>query len=236
MPLAQDSLEFAVDLAIMESAHTMKSSSASLKSDNNPQKNPQKREEGRWPFTCSLAFVGMMGVGKSSLGRLLAKRYGLEFRDTDREIQRAADMSISEIFEYHGEDFFRDGERRVIRRVMRELARPAVIALGGGSFLDSETRALLKEHAVTVWLDGTPELLIERLARHPDRPLIAGKTKTERQEKIKTLLAERNPIYALADVCVKADTGPPEETLARVCDCIVEYAEKATDLQKIAHG
>src|SRR6476620_10354207 len=118
----------------------------------------------------SIVLVGLMGAGKTTVGRRLAKRLGLAFADSDEEIEKAADQKIADIFERFGEPSFRDGERRVVRRLIE--GPPKVIATGGGAFVDSETRALILERCIAIWLTAEPETLAERVKRRDTRPLL----------------------------------------------------------------
>jgi len=145
----------------------------------------------------SIVLVGMMGAGKSSIGRRVAARLNIPFVDADAEIELAADMTIAEIFTVHGEPYFRAGEARVIARLLER--GPQVLATGGGAFMNAQTRAALKEKAVSVWLKADLEVLTKRLRRRNDRPLL----KTEDPVVTLTnLLQARDPIYATADVTV----------------------------------
>jgi shikimate kinase len=145
----------------------------------------------------SIVLVGMMGAGKSSIGRRVATRLAVPFVDADAEIELAADMTIAEIFAVHGEPYFRAGEARVIARLLER--GPQVLATGGGAFMNPPTRAALKEKAVSVWLKADLEVLTRRLRRRTDRPLL----KTEDPVATLTnLLQLRDPIYATADVTV----------------------------------
>ena len=143
--------------------------------------------------------VGMMGAGKSSVGRRLAARLGLPFVDADSEIEQAANATINEIFERHGEAYFRDGERRVIRRLLD--GSPKVLATGGGAFMQPETRAAIQRHAISIWLKADRDLILSRVKRRSNRPLL----KTADPEAIiERLIAERYPIYAEADIHVQS--------------------------------
>jgi shikimate kinase len=145
----------------------------------------------------SIVLVGMMGAGKSSIGRRVATRLGIPFVDADAEIELAADMTIAEIFAVHGEPYFRAGEARVIARLLER--GPQVLATGGGAFMNTQTRAALKEKAVSVWLKADLDVLTRRLRRRNDRPLL----KTEDPvATLSNLLQMRDPIYATADVTV----------------------------------
>lgn len=155
-----------------------------------------------------IVLVGLMGVGKTTIGRRLAKRLDLPFVDADHEIEAAAGMSISEIFAKYGEAQFRDGERRVIARLIDGM--PRVVATGGGAFMNAATRALILEHAIAVWLDSDIATLAERVGRRNDRPLLAGR---DAHRVLSELAAVRNPIYALAPVKVVSHPIPHEATV-----------------------
>ncbi len=151
----------------------------------------------------TVALVGMMGAGKSSVGRRLAARLGVAFKDADSEIELAAGCPIAEIFDRFGEGAFRDGERKVIARLLGD--PPHVLATGGGAFVDPDTHARLKESAVTVWIKAPVDVLLARVQRRDNRPLLRGGDPRGTLEK---LLGERAPIYAEADVTVESDDGP----------------------------
>ena len=151
----------------------------------------------------TVALVGMMGAGKSSVGRRLAARLGVAFRDADGEIELAAGCTIAEIFDRFGENAFRDGERKVIARLLGD--PPHVLATGGGAFIDAATHARLKESAVTVWIRAPVDVLLMRVQRRDNRPLLRGGDPRATLEK---LLCERTPVYAQADVTVESDDGP----------------------------
>jgi shikimate kinase len=159
----------------------------------------------------TIALVGLMGAGKSCIGRRLAARLDLPFIDADREIEEAAGCAISEIFARHGEQAFRDGERRVILRLLD--GPPHVLATGGGAFMDPRTRHAIRQRAVSVWLRADIELLLRRVSRRSDRPLLQD---TDQRQKLQELMAERDPVYATADISVDSADGPPEATLERV--------------------
>lgn len=162
-----------------------------------------------------IVLVGMMGAGKSAIGKRLAERLGLDFTDADHEIERAADCTIAEIFERYGEASFRDGERRVIARLVNE--GPRVLATGGGAYMDPETRALLKEQALTVWLKADFDVLWERVSRRAHRPLLRTK---DPQGTLRRLIEERYPVYAEADLTVASDRSPKEVAVDRVHDAV----------------
>jgi shikimate kinase len=155
-----------------------------------------------------IALVGMMGVGKTSIGRRLAQRLQIPFVDADQEIVDAAGLSIPEIFEKFGEAHFRDGERRVIARLFD--GKRKIIATGGGAFVNEETRKLMLERAIVIWLDADIDTLVERTARKGDRPLLAN---GDAREILTKLAQERNPLYAQAHVHVKSQSTPHEATL-----------------------
>jgi shikimate kinase len=147
----------------------------------------------------TIALVGMMGAGKSSIGKRLGARLGLPFVDADTEIEQAANATISEIFERHGEPYFRDGERRVIRRLLDD--RPKVLATGGGAFIQPETRAAIQDGAVTIWLKADRDLILSRVRRRSNRPLLRT---PDLEARIDQLIAERYPVYAEADIHVQS--------------------------------
>jgi shikimate kinase len=146
----------------------------------------------------TIALVGLMGVGKSSIGRRLAAALAMPFRDADAEVEAAAGRSITDIFETFGEQAFRDGERRVIARLLDEPAH--VLATGGGAFVDPETRALIRGRALSVWLKADLDILARRVGRRSGRPLLTGK---DPMAVLEAQAAERYPAYAEADVVVE---------------------------------
>lgn len=159
-------------------------------------------------FQRPIVLVGLMGVGKTTIGRRLAKRLDLPFVDADHEIEAAAGMSVSDIFERFGESHFRDGERRVISRLLD--GEPRVIATGGGAFMNTETRALILATATAIWIDSDVDTLVERVGRRNDRPLLAGR---DAREVLAELAKVRNPVYALAPVHVVSHPAPHEATV-----------------------
>jgi shikimate kinase len=164
-----------------------------------------------WHMPKTIALVGLMGAGKSSIGRRLAQALGLPFVDADSEIESAAGSSIEEIFARDGEAVFRNGERRVIARLLDSPAQ--VLATGGGAFMDPETRGLIRERAVSIWLRADLDTLLVRVARRNNRPLLkAGDPRAV----LSRLIDERYPVYAEADITVDTVDGPPETTLAKV--------------------
>ena len=155
-----------------------------------------------------VVLVGMMGVGKTSVGKRLAAVLELSFADADEEIETAAQLTIPEIFETHGEAYFRDGERRVIARLVSE--GPKVIATGGGAFCNEETRALILERAIAVWLDSDIDTLVERTRRKDNRPLLK---QGDPREILARLKAEREAAYSQAPIHVISGNGPHGRTL-----------------------
>jgi len=166
-----------------------------------------------FPFSRPIVLVGLMGVGKTTIGRRLARRLSIPFVDADHEIEEAAGLTVAEIFERFGEAHFRDGERRVIARLID--GTPRVIATGGGAFMNSETRALILNQATAVWLNSDVDTLAERVGRRGDRPLLAGR---EPRDVLAELAIIRNPIYALAPIHVASNPTPHEVTV----DAILE--------------
>jgi len=151
----------------------------------------------------SIVLVGMMGSGKSSIGRRLAARLGIPFADADAEIEEAAGMSIADIFEVHGESSFRSGEARVIARLLEH--GPQVLATGGGAFMNPQTRANIHAKGISVWLKAEPDVLMRRLRRRSDRPLLKTADPTAT---LTNLLADRDPIYGEANLIVVSRDVP----------------------------
>ncbi len=166
--------------------------------------------------------VGMMGAGKSSVGRRLANRLGLAFVDADAEIEQAANASIPEIFERHGEAYFRDGERRVIQRLLDGSQK--VIATGGGAFIQPETRAAIQEHGISVWLKADRDLLLSRVKRRNNRPLLKG---GDPGEIIDRLIAERYPVYAEAAIQVQSRDVAHDLVIDDILAALADYLEAA---------
>lgn len=169
----------------------------------------------------TIVLIGMMGAGKSCIGRRLAARLGLPFTDADQEIAEAAGCSISDIFSLHGEAAFRDGERRVIARLLE--APVHVLAAGGGAFMDKRTRARIRERAISVWLRADIDLLLRRVSRRNTRPLLE---QGEPREVLEKLIAERYPVYERADIIVDSVDAPPEVTVDRVLEELAAYLER----------
>lgn len=188
--------------------------------DISPPQDPKAEgssEPGRTP-TRTIVLIGLMGAGKSCIGRRLASLLGLDFVDADAEIEAAAGCSIEDIFECHGEAAFRDGERRVIARLLNQ--PPHVLATGGGAFMDPETRALIKQRGISLWLRADLSLLVKRTARRNNRPLLK---RGDPREILARLIKERYPIYAEADITVESHDGPPEITVQKARSAIDAY-------------
>lgn len=169
----------------------------------------------------TIVMVGLMGVGKSAIGRRLAQRLNLPFVDADTEIEAAAGSTIEEIFAKHGEDVFRDGERRVIARLLEGPIH--VLATGGGAFMDPETRARIREKALSIWLKADLDTLVQRVSRRSNRPLLKD---GEPREILARLIAIRDPIYAEADIVVELNEAPTAATVERVLRALHEHITK----------
>ena len=166
----------------------------------------------------TIVLIGLMGAGKSCIGRRLAALLGLKFVDADAEIERAAGCTIEEIFDRHGEVAFRDGERRVIERLLGQAVQ--VLATGGGSFMDPRTRAAIHGRAISVWLRADLDLLLKRTGRRNNRPLLK---RGDPRAILEGLMAERYPVYGEANVVVDSVDGPPEVTVERVRAAVESY-------------
>ncbi len=167
-----------------------------------------------------VVLVGLMGVGKSSIGRKLAALLHMPFVDADDEIESAAQLSIAEIFVQFGEPYFRAGERRVIARLIDEPGAKRVIATGGGAFVNPETRAMILTKGIAVWLDSDLDVLVDRVGRKNTRPLLQNGNPREILARLK---AEREPAYAAAPIHVKSSAGPQSRTVAQVLKGIAEW-------------
>jgi shikimate kinase len=166
----------------------------------------------------SVVLVGLMGAGKSAIGRRLAARLGLKFVDADAEIEKAAGCSIADFFELHGEPAFRDGERRVVARLLRD--PPHVLATGGGAFMDPETRRHIRERGISVWLRADIELLLARVSRRDDRPLLkAG----DKRDVLARLIKERYPVYAEADIVVDSEDVPHDRMVEKIVAALDQF-------------
>jgi shikimate kinase len=172
-----------------------------------------------FPVPKTVALVGLMGTGKTAVGKRLAQRLGLPFVDADAAIEAAAgNVTIEEIFERHGEAFFRAREREVIRRLLGDPV--CVLATGGGAYLDTETRELIRARAISVWLKADIELMMARVARRNNRPLLKGK---DPRAVFEEQISQRYPLYAQADIAVESVDGPPEKSLDRVLAALAKF-------------
>ena len=169
-------------------------------------------------LTRTLALVGLMGAGKSTVGRKLAEHLGSSFVDSDEEIEKAAGLSVQEIFDRLGEPEFRRGERRVIERLLN--GPPIVLATGGGAYMDPETRALMKQKATTVWLRADLDVIWKRVNRRDTRPLLK---RDNPKQVLADLSAARAPIYAEADIVVDSGDGPSTDAVKAILDALVTH-------------
>ena len=166
----------------------------------------------------TIVIVGLMGAGKTTVGRRLARKLNLPFVDSDHEIEKAASLSVAEIFEVFGEDEFRSGERRVIERLLK--GKVKVLATGGGAYMNEGTRALIKENAITVWIKVDVPLLVERTKLRDTRPLLKNGNRLE----ILTRLAdERYPIYSEADITALSVEGSHDEVVDEILNLLMQY-------------
>jgi len=162
-----------------------------------------------------IVLIGMMGAGKSTIGRRMAARLHLPFTDADTEIEAAAGMSIPDIFETHGEPHFRDGEARVIARLLE--SGPAVIATGGGAFMREETRARIRDKAVSLWLKADADIIMKRVRRRSDRPLLQN---ADPEGTVNRLLGEREPVYGTADLTILSRDVPHDKIVDECIDAL----------------
>ncbi len=165
-----------------------------------------------------IVLVGMMGAGKSSIGRRLANILHLPFLDADSEIEKAANQTIEEIFQHYGEAHFREGERRVVARLLA--SGPAVLATGGGAFMNEETRELCRASGVSIWLKAGVPVLLERVRKKGNRPMLAG---PDPEAAMRRLLAEREPTYALADIVIPSREGPHQAVVGDIVTALDSY-------------
>lgn len=170
------------------------------------------------PIPKTLVLIGLMGAGKTSIGKRLATRLGLPFVDADHEIERAAGCTIQEIFDRFGEAGFRDGERRVIARLLDQPVQ--VLSTGGGAFMDEATRDVIRERGISIWLRADLDLLVHRTARRDHRPLLR---QGDPRAVLARLMEVRYPIYAQADLTVDSDDSPPDATTERVITALRQW-------------
>ena len=166
----------------------------------------------------SIVLVGLMGAGKSTIGRRLARELSMEFRDSDTEISEAAGCSISDIFDIHGEEIFRDLERRIITNMLG--APPTVIATGGGAFMNPDIRAMILENGIAIWLKAELDILVERVSRRNNRPLLE---KGDKRTILSKLMSERYPIYEQAHIIIESDDGEHESVVNKIIDGLLDY-------------
>lgn len=171
--------------------------------------------------TTPIVLIGMMGAGKTTVGRRLSGKLGRHFLDSDEEIEKAAHMTIPEIFAQRGEGEFRAGETRVIARVLKDAN--IVLATGGGAFVNLETRALIQQGAISVWLKAEADILFERVSRRSNRPLLNTANPRATLEK---LIAERYPIYADADITVLSRDVPQDVVAHDVIDAVLNFLKR----------
>lgn len=175
----------------------------------------------------NIALVGIMGVGKTTIGRRLAKRLGRDFYDSDDEIEKASGRTVAGYFRDHGEADFREGEKRVISRLLKpEIQKPAIIlATGGGAFAHKPTREFMIKHALTIWLQGDIDTLMDRVSRNNNRPLLRV---DDPRAKMLELIEERNPLYAQAAIHIKIAKGPHARTVNRVLRTLQKHLDAQT--------
>jgi shikimate kinase len=181
-------------------------------------KEKPKRYSASLVLPKTLVLVGMMGAGKSSIGWRLARKLGIPFHDTDQEVERAAGCSVADIFETWGEKAFRDAERRVIKRLLSESTQ--VVSTGDGAFIDEESRLLIKENALSLWLRADPEVLYERVIRRDTRPLLF---EGDAKQILEEMIERRYPIYEKADLIVESNDDAHDATVERVMDVLKNY-------------
>lgn len=176
----------------------------------------------------SVVLIGMMGAGKSSIGRRLARRLGLPFVDADQEIETAAGCTIPDIFRLYGEAAFREGERKVIERLLTE--SPKILATGGGAFMNEDTRGEIKRRGISIWLRAEMNILLERVSRRSDRPLLK---QGDPEEILERLIAERYPTYELADITIDSGDGPHELVVEAIVERLGEHIDLTSGSQRI---
>ena len=169
----------------------------------------------------TIVLVGLMGAGKSAIGRRLAQKLHLPFVDADQEIERAAGCSIEEFFAKHGEAAFREGERRVVARLLDQPVH--VLATGGGAFIDEQTRALVRQRGISVWLRAELALLLDRVQRRSNRPLLK---QGDPSQVLEQLMHKRYPVYAEADITVDSRDNPAEQTTQDVLEALHRFVAK----------
>ena len=166
----------------------------------------------------SIVLVGLMGAGKSTVGRRLAARLDLPFKDADAEIEAAAGMSVADIFAIHGEPYFREGERRVIARLLQE--GPIVLATGGGAFMNAETRARIAQTGISIWLKAEFDVLMRRVRKRANRPLLRN---ADPEGSMRQLMTSRQPVYALADLTVESRDIPHDRVVDDALNALLAW-------------
>ena len=184
-------------------------------------------------FKCprTIVLVGMMGAGKTTVGRRLAPRLGLPFFDADAEIEAAAGMAVSELFQQHGEESFRRGEAQIIKRLLD--GPPHVLATGGGALIMEETRELISAKAVSVWLKADIDTIVRRATRRNTRPLLK---QGDPHETIQKLLAEREPYYSAANIHIESQPGPHANTVNLLIEAIANFLGVSLDDNEKRHS
>ena len=192
------------------------------------EKTEAPKAGGNYKLTKTIVLTGMMGCGKSAIGRRLAAKLGFDFKDSDTEIEQAAAMSVTDIFDQHGEAYFRDGEKRVIERLLNEPAH--IMAIGGGAFCQPQTRALIQKHACSIWLKTDLDELVRRVNKRPGkRPLLAN---GDPKKILAELLEKRSPDYEKADITIVSSSGTHQKTVKAViaeltqCGILISEGEK----------
>jgi len=189
-----------------------------------PQRRKHTEKDNRSKAICkllgdkSVVLLGLMGAGKTAIGRRLAARLDIDFVDADTEIEIAAGKSISDIFTDHGEPHFRDGERRVIARLLG--GGPQVLATGGGAYMNKDTRKMIERLGISVWLKAELNILMERVGRRDHRPLLKAR---DPKKVMKRLMDERHPVYANADITVESRDVPHDVIVNEIIDALAKY-------------
>ena len=168
----------------------------------------------------SIVLVGLMGAGKTCIGRRLAKKMDWEFIDTDAEIEAAADCTIGEIFNVHGEEYFRKGEQRVIARLLKNPRQ--ILATGGGAFQNPETRKNILNNAISIWLKADLDVLLKRISKRNNRPLL---NRGNKREILANLIKNRYPIYSEADIVINSGAEAPNATTQKVLNALIKYGK-----------
>ena len=209
-------LAFAVDSTALQNS----ASAADLRHtwSRFPMTSQDSASKSQSTLPKTVVLVGLMGAGKTSVGRRLAEMFDSRFVDADKEIEQAAGCSIADFFDRFGEEEFRRGEERVIARLLRD--PPCILATGGGAFMSGDTRREIKDHGLSVWLKADLDVLFERVARRSDRPLLL--TENPRAT-LEAIMEQRYPVYAEADLTIDSYRGPIEQTVDRVHQKLLEY-------------